>query len=561
MKLHRVGVSRISYYVSQGSGQPRGIRRLTLGLVTTCFFLTCVLVACTEEEPFTPENRAPDAPTNPSPANNQTVAINAVLSWEASDPDGDAVTFDVYFGGAADPPLVESNHNDTTYDPGTLDFSKTYRWRIVVKDDSDSSASGPVWSFATVNNQPPSVFDPSPADDSINQNASGIQLLWDASDPEGDPLTFDVLLDVSDPPSTVVATDLTTKTYNTGGLQQGADYYWRIRVKDTFANSVEGDVWSFTTLGPLALTLAGTEDTPGMAHRVAVAGDYAYVADSRGGIQVIDIRDPTDPTRVGEYDFETGTLDIAFDIAIQGDNAFIAYGSQGLVAIDITNKNAPSFVGNLTGMFAQGLDVEGNLAYVASGNNGLDIIDISTPSSPTVKGNHTPTPDPGFARNVVVSGRVAYMVNENGLWIIGAATPKILVLLGSYTTRGDAWDVDVIIGDSRGKSYAFVADDERGLLVLDITDAASPIRLDGFGTGGGAARGIVVDGNHAYVANGTAGLQVINISVRDSLWLDGFYDTPDEATGVAVSGDYVFVADQLSGLQILDRSQLVAPKP
>ena len=48
--------------------------------------------------------------------------------------------------------------------------------------------------------------------------------------------------------------------------------------------------------------LAGSYDTSDYARGVTVSGDYAYVGDGYGGLVVIDISDPTDPTRVGSFD-------------------------------------------------------------------------------------------------------------------------------------------------------------------------------------------------------------------------------------------------------------------
>lgn len=46
-----------------------------------------------------------------------------------SNPDGDTVTYDVYFGTSSPPPLVSSAQAAATYDPGTLSYSTTYYWR------------------------------------------------------------------------------------------------------------------------------------------------------------------------------------------------------------------------------------------------------------------------------------------------------------------------------------------------------------------------------------------------------------------------------------------------
>jgi len=60
-----------------------------------------------------------------------------------------------------------------------------------------------------------------------------------------------------------------------------------------------------------------------------------------------------------------------------------------------------------------------------------------------------------------------------------------------------------------------------------------------------------VSGHYAYVADGEAGLQVIDVSDPANPRRVGGYDTPGRAVDVAVSGDYAYVADGNWGLQIL----------
>jgi hypothetical protein len=97
-------------------------------------------------------NNAPYKPGSPSPSGGATnVSINADLSWSGGDPDaGDSVTYDVYFGTDSTPPRIAENQTGTTYDPGTLNYSTNYYWRIVAKDTRGASNESEVWSFTTV---------------------------------------------------------------------------------------------------------------------------------------------------------------------------------------------------------------------------------------------------------------------------------------------------------------------------------------------------------------------------------------------------------------------------
>ena len=82
---------------------------------------------------------------NPNPANGAAaVATNLSLSWSAG---AGATSHNVYFG-TANPPAFAGNQAATTYNPGTLQNSKTYYWRI---DELGSTGTlqGDLWSFTT----------------------------------------------------------------------------------------------------------------------------------------------------------------------------------------------------------------------------------------------------------------------------------------------------------------------------------------------------------------------------------------------------------------------------
>lgn len=98
----------------------------------------------------TTANEPPATPSNPNPANSSTGRpINQTLSWTCSDPDGDPLTYDVYFGTTANPALVAEGISENTYNPGTLNYYTEYFWKIVAHDDHNNSTTGPVWNFTT----------------------------------------------------------------------------------------------------------------------------------------------------------------------------------------------------------------------------------------------------------------------------------------------------------------------------------------------------------------------------------------------------------------------------
>ena len=108
--------------------------------------------------------------------------------------------------------------------------------------------------------------------------------------------------------------------------------------------------------------IKGSFNTYDDARCVYVSAEYAYVADSDSGLQIIDISDPANPFIVGTCD----TPGSALGVYVAGDYAYVADGYSGLQVIDITNPTSPSIVGSCdTVGSGAGVCVAGNYAYVA----------------------------------------------------------------------------------------------------------------------------------------------------------------------------------------------------
>ncbi len=97
------------------------------------------------------QNLVPNAPVLVSPDNNATdQSRNAHLSWSCSDPDGDAVTYDVFVDTVSPPRnLVAANQGDPWLVVRGLSSSTTYFWLVVARDSKDGVRVGPEWRFTT----------------------------------------------------------------------------------------------------------------------------------------------------------------------------------------------------------------------------------------------------------------------------------------------------------------------------------------------------------------------------------------------------------------------------
>ncbi|MBO8140543.1 MAG: hypothetical protein H0Z22_08780, partial [Thermosipho sp. (in: Bacteria)] len=116
-------------------------------------------------------NYRPNRPFNPTPKDGETnVSVNPVLTWQANDPDGDRLLYDVYFGTDNNIELILENYDKTSFNPGQLKENTTYYWKVVVKDEKGGRRESFFWSFTTkaMNSLPSKPSDPHPSDKEDN---------------------------------------------------------------------------------------------------------------------------------------------------------------------------------------------------------------------------------------------------------------------------------------------------------------------------------------------------------------------------------------------------------
>jgi len=197
------------------------------------------------------DNQLPYDPSNPYPSDGAMyVDPDAVLSWNCSDPDGDPLTYNVYFEANDSTPdvLVSNNQSEKWYDPGVMDYNIHYYWQIVAWDNYNGSTSGPLWDFTIEgpNNPPNAPGSPNPVNGATGVNIDA-NLSWVGGDPDpGDTVTYDVYFGTGSPPPKVAGNQSGT-TYDPGTLNYCTAYYWQIVAWDNHGASTSGPEWNFKT--------------------------------------------------------------------------------------------------------------------------------------------------------------------------------------------------------------------------------------------------------------------------------------------------------------------------
>lgn len=135
----------ITYELSVDECQPGGA-----ALENVAEFSDGINDALMRTHALTVLNVAPSMPAAPYPPDGAGDLPSILsLAWAAStDPNCDAITYDLYFGDTPTPPLLLAGLSVPSANPGLLQPDTTYYWTVVAHD-GQTTTSGPVWSFTT----------------------------------------------------------------------------------------------------------------------------------------------------------------------------------------------------------------------------------------------------------------------------------------------------------------------------------------------------------------------------------------------------------------------------
>ncbi len=184
------------------------------------------------------------------PANGSTnVALNPRLNWN-SFPSISPVTY--RFQVANDPGFspaslhTDTITTDTTFQISSLQTCINYYWRIRTTNAMGTGQWSSPNKFRTILSTPAMPSLVSPADNSTDVDLKPT-LSWSTNDPCTDGYHFQAATDVNFSNLTVdLITDQKSYTFNSF-LEQGADYYWRVKSRNAIDSSQYTTSWKFRT--------------------------------------------------------------------------------------------------------------------------------------------------------------------------------------------------------------------------------------------------------------------------------------------------------------------------
>ncbi len=288
---------------------------------------------------------------------------------------------------------------------------------------------------------------------------------------------------------------------------------------------------------PYSPTGAGSYETLGEPQAVVMSMDYAYVADAAYGLRILDISTLEKPTVVGGY-----ATRAARNVTFSGGYIYLVNDpctDRCLQIINVAYPASPSEVGWYDTGWSQDVAVSGHRAYVA-GVNGLSILDVSNPASLNYIGSY----DPGTCYSVALGGTHVDVTEWSGLRIVDVSVPSNPSEVASWNSTVPALDVAL------DPTLAYIA---AGGLHIVKPDLSGPYEVGSYAPGTGEDfQSVTLDDFYAYVADWDGGLRVIDVSDPSNPDEVGFYDPPGGVgRGVAVYLGYAYLANDEYGLYIL----------
>jgi hypothetical protein len=313
---------------------------------------------------------------------------------------------------------------------------------------------------------------------------------------------------------------------------------------------------------PAHPTLVGqTEPFPSLVINIAVTGDYAYVANWLGGVQIVRIADPAHPVRVAT--FNAAQAGGEYDVAVAGSYLYVANGAADLHVVDVSDPGHPVEKAALA-LPGQsfGVTLVGHLAYVAALDAGLQIVDVTDPTHPRVVGSRD---TPGSAFHVVVSQNTAYVAdNDGGVRIINVADPTQPAEIASVGTGVDMQILDVTVYDHYlYASRSSASNTDARIVAWDVTDPSHPRAVGGTPNVihlGDAPERITAVGGLIHIAYGAGPWQICRPTpgqVDPVQWISSTFWT--RGNSLDASGSHLYINNTDQELAIYDISSPAAP--
>jgi len=291
--------------------------------------------------------------------------------------------------------------------------------------------------------------------------------------------------------------------------------------------------------------ILGNVSTPGFARNLVKDGDNLYIADGKKGLTIVNVANPASPFVVST--FETGGY--AVDISKTSSNyVYLLDRHKGLFIIDVSNISNPiqASLTPIAGVAKRIFSQAGVFAYITSEEKTLIIVSVNNPVTPSVIYTSI---DSGYGDGIVKKNDFIYVARgQNGvgiyqtsydpdpLWTTGAGA------VGNISISGHA--VDAAIRGNR----LYVACGSGGITVVDISNPSTPLTLSS--PSFPSSYGLRIESHYLYSVGWAQGLHIYDISNPDSVELVDTSVPGEFLAGLEIDGGVLAMANLYNGSYI-----------
>jgi hypothetical protein len=288
--------------------------------------------------------------------------------------------------------------------------------------------------------------------------------------------------------------------------------------------------------------------TFGFAQDVVKKDSLLYIAQGQGGLMIVSVADPENPKTISSSTDEARGY--STKVAVKDSVAYLAAGTFGITVIDAADPYLPVVtVSNLNMKPAREMHIMGNYMFTAISEQGIKIADISYPSEPDVRGGISTT---GYAFGLTTTADSNFLIaacGEMGLSMYDISDFQegfgVYHRIGWCDTPGSAEAIAL----SETNAMAFLACGTAGLQIIDYSDTTN-IHIVGSFDNGGYAKDLLYKNNRIYMTNELSGLQIIDVSDVTNPTLAGVLDS-EYALGLDMDDNYIYMTDEVEGLIVV----------
>ncbi len=323
--------------------------------------------------------------------------------------------------------------------------------------------------------------------------------------------------------------------------------------KYLFVTNDQGQLLRYTINDPEKLEEELIFEIGSQINSFTLRGEYLYLATEDAGFQILENSSTPVAFPVGIYKDKLPT----YDVNLKGNYAFVAAGNHGLLIFSIKDPSTIVLIGQETKLTNANLNFWiDDYVYVADGRDGLKVFNHKVNFD---YDSQEQTIQQGQYNDVVVKDGIAYIAaGDFGLQVFDITNPSNPVnkFYLDIDIQKNNRDLATSLDISGDKIY--LAFKEEGLRVYDISDdKQNPVKTEKLYSTAGEANDVVISNEVAYVAVGSAGLQVFDLKADST---KGYTEkTPGDALGVFVVDDYAYIAGSKRGLHIIQVSDPEKP--